>query len=641
MNILSADNLGKSHGLKVLFANITFGLEHTDKVGIIGINGTGKSTLLKVLAGLESPDTGNVTMINGLQVEYLPQNPEFVPGITVLEQVFHGSSPAMQLIREYEYALDKLHQEPSSQVLQQRLLTLNQRMDDQGAWQLEAEAKAVLNKLGVSDFAAKVENLSGGMRKRISLAGALITPADLLILDEPTNHLDSSTVAWLEQYLNQYKKALLLITHDRYFLDRVVNKIFELDRGKLYTYTGNYSTFLEAKVLRLEQEHASEQKRQNLYRNELAWMRRGARARTTKQKARIDRFHQLEAAKPEVHSDKVDISVGSSRLGKKVIELNNVSKEFTGHKVIDNFSYVASRDDRIGIVGRNGSGKSTLLNLIAGRLSPDEGTIEIGETVKIGYFAQENTEMNPDLRVIEYIKEQAEVIPTADGGVITASQMLERFLFTSELQWSPIAKLSGGEKRRLHLLRVLMSAPNVILLDEPTNDLDIQTLTILEDYLDNFPGAVIAVSHDRYFLDRIAQRIFAFEPGGIIREHTGNYSDYLEFIAELEEEDSKTIVPVKDKPEPKKQPSPTGRPAEKPQKFSYKEQREFAQIDGLIANKEEELAKVKDLVNKAGADYIRLQELASEQQKLEDELEKLIDRWAYLNELAEKIGQNR
>ncbi len=641
MNILSADNLGKSYGMKVLFAKISFGLEHSDKVGIIGINGTGKSTLLKVIAGLETPDTGKVTITNSLQVEYLPQNPVFAQETTVLEQVFRGSSPLIQLVREYESVSDQLHQAPNDTGLQQKLLGLSQRMDEQEAWQLEAEAKAVLTKLGVTNFAAKVADLSGGMRKRVALAGALITVADLLILDEPTNHLDSTTVAWLEQYLNQSKKALLLITHDRYFLDRVVNKIFELDRGKLYTYPGNYSTFLAAKLLRLEQEQASEDKRQNLFRNELAWMRRGAQARTTKQKARIDRFQQLEAAKPQVSSDKVDISVGSSRLGKKVVELHKVGKRFAEHKVLDDFTYIAAKDDRIGIVGHNGCGKSTLLNLIAGRLTPDEGTIAIGETVRIGYFTQENTELDPDMRVIEYIREQAEVITTADGGVITASQMLERFLFSSQLQWSPIAKLSGGEKRRLHLLRILMSAPNVILLDEPTNDLDIQTLTILEDYLDNFRGAVLAVSHDRYFLDRIAQRIFAFEPGGNIREHTGNYSDYLASLDGLEEPVAKQLEAASSNPEPKRQAASATRAAEKSLKFSYKEQKEYEQIDELIAKQEQALAELKNSINTAGSDYMRLQELAGEQQKLEMELENLIERWTYLNELAEKIKQDR
>jgi ABC transport system ATP-binding/permease protein len=519
-------------------------------------------------------------------------------------------------------------------------------MDSQGAWQLESEAKAVLTRLGISDFSARVEHLSGGMRKRISLASSLITPADLLILDEPTNHIDSDTVDWLEQYLNQRKGALLLITHDRYFLDRVVNKIFELDRGKLYAYSGNYSVFVNSKLLRLEQEQSTENKRQNLLRNELAWMRRGAKARTTKQKARIDRYHELEDQKPVNVSDKIELSVGSTRLGKKVIELNNIYKQFSGITVLDNFSYIVSRQDRIGIIGSNGCGKSTLLNILAGKIAPDQGSIELGETVKIGYFSQESGEMNENLRVIEYIKEEAEIMTTADGGVITASQLLERFLFSPHLQWTPISKLSGGEKRRLYLLRVLMSAPNVILLDEPTNDLDIQTLTILEEYLDEFPGAIITVSHDRYFLDRTTERIFVFKDNGVITQYLGNYSDYLELVKG--EATQNTVKKPNTSQQAPSTPTVSARDSDKsdgkrnqPTKFSFKEQREFELIESIIASTENELEEIKDKINQAGSNYTLLQELVKVQQELDNKLEALIDRWAQLNELAEEIIKNK
>lgn len=652
MNILSVESLSKSYGTKTLFENITFGIEQAEKIGLIGINGTGKSTLLKIIAGFETPDQGRVTSGSSIHIEYLSQNPDFQSGTTVLEQVFRGNSPVMQLLREYEYVLEKLQQHPEEGKLQQKLMALSQKMDEQNAWQLETEAKAVLTRLGITDFEALVEQLSGGMRKRIALASALITPAELLILDEPTNQIDHETVEWLEQYLNQRKGALLIITHDRYFLDRVANKIFELDRGKLYVYEGNYSVFLEAKVLRLELEQASESKRQNLLRNELAWMRRGARARTTKQKARIDRFYKLDESKPEVSSDKIEISVGSSRLGKKVIELKHISKQFEGRKVIDNFSYIVARDDRIGIIGSNGCGKSTLLNLMAERITPDQGTLEIGETVKIGYFSQENAEMNGELKVINYLKEVAEVLKTGDGGVITASQMLERFLFPPDLQWTPIAKLSGGEKRRLFLLRILMGAPNVIFLDEPTNDLDIQTLTILEGYLEEFPGAVISVSHDRYFLDRTAEKIFAFKESGGIIHYTGNYSEYLDYnkgqpdAAQKKSnlghtpQNANNQKGISTQPETLKSELPEGK-KDKPVKFSFKEQREYEQIDSLIADTEKDLHEINDKINLAGSNYALLQELVQVQQELNQKLEELIERWTYLNELAEEINRNK
>ena len=647
MNILTAENLTKSYGEKVLFDDISFGIEEGEKIGIIGVNGTGKSTLLKILTGLEWPERGKVTMGNNLRLEYLPQNPEFEDKATVLQQVFKGISPVMQVLREYEMALEKLNDDPEQPRLQQSLIALGQRLDELDAWQLENEAKAILTKLGISKFDTLVGTLSGGQRKRVALASALINPTDILILDEPTNHIDNDTVAWLEQYLNKRKGVLVMITHDRYFLDRVVNRVLELDQGKIYPYPGNYSRFLELKVEREEQVEATERKRQNLFRNELAWMRRGARARTTKQKARIERFEKIQADKPSDYLDRVEMPAGSSRLGKKILECTKVQKGFPERGIlIKDFSYNLLRDDRIGIIGPNGSGKSTLLNLIAGRLTPDNGSIELGSTVNMGYFAQENTYLNPDIRVIDEIKAVAEVIPTGDGGFITASQMLERFLFPSATQWTQIGKLSGGEKRRLYLLRILMGAPNVLLLDEPTNDLDIQTLTILEGYLDDFPGAVIAVSHDRYFLDRITDKIFSFEGEGSIRSYVGNYSDYREqvYVAEQEALQATNLAALakvyratdaqleKAEPERKK---------ERPLKMTFKELQDYARIDAQIAQVEEELQKNHQQMNEMGSDFGKLTELVAIQQVLEKKLDELLDRWTYLNELAEKIAQSK
>jgi ATP-binding cassette subfamily F protein uup len=633
MNLLSIENLSKTYGEKVLFGQVTFGVDDGDKIGLIGVNGTGKSTFLKVIAGVEQADSGKIMTGNSVQIEYLPQNPEFDAKATVLEQVFKGHSPVMQVLREYEQALSEAQQHPADIVYQKRLIALTQQMDSQNAWQLESDAKAILTKLGITDFTASVSTLSGGQRKRVALASALINPADLLILDEPTNHIDNDTVAWLEQYLHKRKGALLMITHDRYFLDRVTNRIIELDKGKLYTYTGNYSQFLESKADREEQLEASERKRQNILRNELAWIRRGAQARSTKQKARIERFEELSAQTPMAGNGQMEITVGASRLGRKTVELEHISHAFGGNNLISDFNYIVLKDDRVGIVGPNGSGKSTLLNMIAGTLTPDNGTVEIGQTVKIGYFSQESSEMNQDLRVIEYIREEAHFLPTADGGTISAAQLLERFLFPPNLQWTPIARLSGGEKRRLYLLRVLMSAPNVLLLDEPTNDLDIQTLTILEDYLDDFPGAVIAVSHDRYFLDRIVEKVFAFEGQGRITQYPGNYSDYQNRISIVEAEAADKARNTADK-----RPVAADKPKERPQKLSFKEQREYEQIDAVIAGVEQELVQVAHGLNTAGSNFELLQELTGRQQELEMRLDELLNRWTYLNELVEEFN---
>lgn len=633
MNLLSIENLTKTYGEKVLFKDVTFGIEEGDKIGLIGVNGTGKSTFLKVIAGVDIQDSGRITIGNSVQVEYLPQNPDFDAGATVLEQVFKGHSPVMQVLKEYEQVLTQVQQQPESEAYQKRLIQLSQQMDAQNAWQLESEAKTVLTKLGIYDFSAIVSNLSGGQRKRIALASALINPANLLILDEPTNHIDNSTVAWLEQYLAKRKGALLMITHDRYFLDRVTNRIIELDRGNLYTYNGNYSKFLEAKAEREEQQEASERKRQNILRNELAWIRRGAQARSTKQKARIERFEELSAQTPEATASQLEITVGASRLGRKIIELSHIDKTYEGKPIIKDFNYIVLKNDRVGIIGPNGSGKSTLLNLIAGRLAADSGIVDIGQTVKIGYFSQESTEMNQELRVIEYIKEEAHFLPTADGGTISAGQLLERFLFPPNLQWAPIAKLSGGEKRRLFLLRILMSAPNVLLLDEPTNDLDVQTLSILEDYLEDFPGVVIAVSHDRYFLDRLAEKLFVFEGQGKITQYPGNYSDYQEKAALQDGETTdkgRTTV--------EKKMAVSDKPKERARKLSFKEQREYESIEEVIAGVELELSQVAAAINTAGSDFELLQQLTTKQQELTTALDELLDRWAYLNELVAELG---
>ena len=648
MNILSAEGISKSYSEKVLFKDIWLGVEDGDKIGLIGVNGTGKSTLLKVIAGLETPDSGRIIKGNTVRVGYLEQNPDFEEGTTVLQQVFTGHSPVMELLREYEHTLKKHQQSPGDSRTEAQILTLMQKMEAMNAWTLESEAKAVLTRLGIEDYDADVAELSGGQRKRVAMAGALINPTELLILDEPTNHIDNDSVDWLEKYLNARKGALLMVTHDRYFLERVANRIIELDDGKLYSYQANYSRFLELKAEREELEHASERKRQSLLRSELEWIRRGAQARSTKQKARIDRFEQLQEIEAPKKEGSIEMQVGASRLGRKVIELENIEKAYGDNLLIKDFSYILLRDDRIGIIGPNGRGKSTLLRIISGDIKPDKGTVEIGETVKIGFFTQESTEMDQNLRVIEYIRQVAEQVETQKGS-ISASQMLERFLFPQSTQWTPISKLSGGEKRRLYLLSILMSAPNILLLDEPTNDLDIQTLTILEGYLEEFPGAVITVSHDRYFLDRIVTRIFAFEGNGYINKYAGNYTAYKEAYPVKPAEKSTGQKPAgasdsKNTSLEGKQPqvSHDGRnQKERPLKFTFKEQKEFEEIDEKIALQEREIEEVKKDIDKAASDFALLQELLDKQRKLEEGLDYLLERWTYLYELAEKIDKSK
>jgi ABC transport system ATP-binding/permease protein len=643
MNLLSAVNLSKSYGEKVLFDDISFTLNEKQRIGLIGVNGTGKSTLLKLLAGLESPDRGKLLHANHFSVEYLPQNPEFEENSTVLEQVFHGGTPLMQTLRDYERALAELEAEPSSEQKQSRLFAVQQRMDSLGAWEAGTAAKMVLTRLGITEFAKPVGHLSGGQRKRVAMARVLIQPADLLILDEPTNHIDNDTVEWLEEFLSKWKGALLLVTHDRYFLERVTNRILELDRGKIYSYEGNYETYLEKKADRMESETSSEDKRQNLMRRELAWLRRGAKARTTKQKARVERAEELRDHKADGPAEKLDMALAGSRLGKKVLELEHVSKAFGSSKtLIHDFSYIVLPGDRLGIIGPNGSGKSTLLNMLAGRIQPDSGTIETGQTVKLAYYTQENTQMNEKLRVIEYIKDVAEQIRTADGESISASQMLERFLFSANLQWTPIGMLSGGERRRLYLLRTLMGEPNVLLLDEPTNDLDIQTLSILEDYLDQFPGAVITVSHDRYFLDRTANHLFAFEGNGKIEPFIGNYSEYLEAKRQLEgDEQALKQQEQKSATAANNQAVTSSASSAKVKKLSFKDQKEWDEIEGKIAVLEERAEQIKRELVASGSDSEKVLRLFAEQQQNQADLEAAMERWTILSELVEEIERNK
>lgn len=639
MNLITLENISKSYSEKILANNVSLGINEGEKIGLIGVNGTGKSSFLKIVAGVEEPDEGTVIKGNRVRIEYLAQTPDYDDNATVLEQVFKGNSEEMRILREYEELLEKIDKGEVKENDSERLIRLQGKIDALNLWDMESEAKNVLTKLGITNFEEKVGNLSGGQKKRIMLAAALITPCELLILDEPTNHLDNETISWLEEYLNSRKGALLMITHDRYFLDRVTNRILELDRGRLFSYDGNYSVFLEKKMERIAIEKASEEKRQNLMRKELAWVRRGAKARTTKQKARLQRFDELVNQEGFIENENIEISVMGTRLGKKIIEIEHLNKSFGDKKIVDDFNYIVLRSDRIGIVGPNGIGKSTLMGMIEGKVAPDSGEIIKGETVKIACFSQEDTHMHPEMRAIDYIKEAGEYLQTATGERITASQMCEKFLFNGTLQWTMIGMLSGGERRRLHLLRVLMEAPNVLLLDEPTNDLDIETLNRLEDYLDDFGGVVITVSHDRYFLDRICNKIFSYEGNGKIDIYTGNYGDYL--LSKEEEavnNKEKEVAVDKNKKEPSVD---KNKNKGKVLKFSFKEQREFETIDEEIMTLEEKIEELDSLMAKHASEYGRLQELMEEKAKVEEELAFKYERWEYLNELAAQIEENK
>ncbi|MFC3799544.1 ABC-F family ATP-binding cassette domain-containing protein [Cohnella sp. GCM10012308] len=647
--ILTVEHLTKTYGDKVLFEDISFGIEEGDKVGIIGVNGTGKSSLLKAVAGIEPADAGRISAAGRTRIRMLAQDPAFAPGETALSHVLGGDSPQLAALRAYGAALEALEREPERAGLQEKLISASQKMDELDAWTMETDAKTALARLGITSFEMPVDTMSGGQRKRVAMAAALLQPSDLLILDEPTNHIDNESVAWLESMLQKRRGALLMVTHDRYFLDRVSNRILELDRGRAFFYEANYSRFLELKLEREEREAASEAKRKNLLRNELAWIRRGAQARSTKQKARIDRYEALKANAPKASAGKLDISIASSRLGRKIVELVEVSKRYGDRTLIDGFSYTAVPEDRVGIVGRNGTGKSTLLKLIAGRLRPDGGLVELGDTVRIGWFSQEQEEMDENLRVIEYIREGAEQITTAEGEQISAAQMLERFLFPPSAQWTQISRLSGGEKRRLQLLRVLTEAPNVLLLDEPTNDLDIATLSVLEDYLDDFPGVVFVVSHDRYFLDRTVDRIFGFEGGGVIRQHTGNYSDYQAYAekqlaleaAAQNAATAKKPVTTASADSVSGSAAADARASGKALKMSYKDQKDYEQIDGWIAEAEERMADLSKQMEDAASDSYRLQQLTTELAEQEAKLDGLLERWTELNELAEAIAAQK
>lgn len=589
MVLITCENLKKSYTEKPLIDGLSITINDTDKIGLVGVNGTGKSTLLKIIAGVVEHEAGNIIRSRELKTAYLPQEPEYDGDLTVMEQ-------AMEYLRQ------------------------------SGSDAEEHRCRAMLNKLGFDSYEQKMRELSGGQRKRVAMAAVLTQESNLLILDEPTNHMDSDIIEWLEDFLKSYRGALFMITHDRYFLDRVTNRIVEIEGGKLYSYDGNYDYYLEAKAAREDMIYAAERKRLAIYKKELAWIRRGARARTTKAKGRIQRFEELEAAKLVVDDSALEINTVTSRLGRKIIELDSVSKAYGNRQLIKDFSYMILRNDRIGIIGPNGCGKSTLLKMIIGEIEADAGTIEKGDTVKIGYFSQENEALDEDKRIIKFVEEIASSIKVKDG-TLSASQMLERFLFPAYMHSIKVGALSGGEKRRLYLLSILMQAPNVLIFDEPTNDLDIDTLTVLEDYLDDFPGAVIIVSHDRYFLDRLAVRTFAFEEDGYIGHYIGGYTDWYEEHREKEKQKEAAV----------KKETAERRPKKKKLKFSYKEAKEYETIEETIAGLEEKLAALEEEMNSCGADFGRLSELSKEKEQLDEQLLEKMDRWEYLEELAARI----
>ncbi|MCS0787029.1 ABC-F family ATP-binding cassette domain-containing protein [Cytobacillus firmus] len=624
MKMISVENVTKTYGEKELFNDISFTIAEKERAGLIGVNGTGKSSLLKVIAGVDLPDSGEIVTPRDYTISYSAQQPELNYDLTVLEQVFAGDAPILVLQREYEQALLELSMHPEDSDIQQNLFELQKRMDTLDAWEVNTDAKTILTKLGIEEFSKKIGELSGGQKKRVALAQVLIQSPDLLILDEPTNHLDFESVKWLEEYLGRYRGALLLVTHDRYFLDRVTNRMFELEGGNLYSYKGNYAAFLEAKAVREENEAAAIDKQKNLFRRELEWIRRGAKARTTKQKARIQRFETLDSQLASVKSsEKLDMSLSGSRLGKQVFELESASKKYGTQTILDHFDLLVKPGDRIGIIGRNGTGKSTLLNILAGRIPLDSGKRIIGQTVKIAYYTQESEDMDENKRMIEYLKETAEVVETSDGKTISAAQMLERFLFPAYSHGTPIRKLSGGEKRRLYLLKILMSEPNVLLLDEPTNNLDTQTLTVLEDYLEDFPGVVITVSHDRYFLDKVAEQLLVLKGEGKIESYYGNYSEFLE------SDNAKPVQEADHAPKKARETKP------KKKRMSYKEKKEWEEIEGKIEAAESRLEAISSEMASIGSDFEKGQALVEEETKLNEELEYLIERWSYLSEAAE------
>jgi ATP-binding cassette subfamily F protein uup len=646
MTLLTLRSVHKDFGIKEILRDASFSLEEGDKVGLIGTNGSGKSTLLKMIAGLEPFDGGDVWMNPGAKVVYLPQQPDFEADHTVLEQVFADAGESMALIRDYDDLSHQLaHSLGNHDRLMAQLSAVAGKIAAADAWDLETNAKVILSQLGIDDFDAKVGNLSGGYRKRVAIAAALLSDPDALLMDEPTNHLDAESVEWLQSYLGGFRGALLLITHDRYFLDQVTNRILEIDRGDLYSYAGNYTYYLEKKALAEASDISSQKKHAGVLRRELEWLKRGPKARSTKQKARIDRIGDMQNREFRQALGKVDISTAGRRIGKKVIELENVAKGYEGRPLFQGFTYAFDPDDRVGIIGPNGVGKSTLMNVITGRLEPDSGTVEMGTTIHVGYFDQHSEDLfrNPEYRVIDYLKETAELVTTADGSTITASQMLERFLFTPNQQYAPLHKLSGGERRRLFLLQVLMSAPNLLILDEPTNDLDVQTLGVLEEYLEDFNGCVIVVSHDRYFLDRTVNTIFSFESNGTLRQYPGNYSLYLDYKKaekEREEDRQREATKVNDKSAPSGPSSSTPRAAKSSagsqgKKLSYKEKREYEHLETHIPTLEADKETIeKRLYNDAPSNYEEVTRLSEQLAALSAQIDAATERWM---ELAERL----
>jgi len=639
MTIFTLRSVKKDFGIKEILRDASFTLEDGDKVGLIGTNGSGKSTLLKMIAGLEPIDHGDFWVNAGAKIVYLPQQPDLDEQRTVLEQVFADSGEQMALVRDYEAISSKLAQgQGDADVLMAQLSSVSQRMDALGAWELETNAKVILSQFGIQDFEARIGTLSGGYRKRVAIATALLSEPDVLLMDEPTNHLDAMSVEWLQSYLNRYQGALLLITHDRYFLDQVTNRIIEIDRGDLYSYNGNYGYYLEKKAEAEESAVSSQRKHSGVLRRELEWLKRGPKARSTKQKARIDRIHDMQGKEFKQAHGKVDIATAGRRIGKKVIELTNISKSFDDRRLIHDFTYLFNPDDRIGIIGRNGCGKSTLMNIITGQVEPDAGTVERGTTIHIGYFDQHSDAVmkNPNQRVIDYLKDIAELVKTADGEVITASQMLERFLFPPMQQYAPIHKLSGGEKRRLFLLEILMSAPNVLILDEPTNDLDVQTLAVLEEYLEQFNGCVVVVSHDRYFLDRTVTTIFAFEGEGVVRQYPGNYSVYLDYKKAETETTSSSSTKAAIKPTVSPATTTLQSDNSKLKKASFKEKKEYETLETKIPQLESEKARLEQqLYASPPNDFAEMQQLTQQLADLVEAIDAATERWL---ELAERIG---
>jgi ATP-binding cassette subfamily F protein uup len=641
MALLTLRSIRKDFGIKEVLKEGNFVLENRDRVGLIGTNGSGKSTLLKMIAGIEPIDGGEIEIPSGIRVVYLPQQPDVDEEKTVLEQIFADSGDVMALIKEYEAVSEALADPDADQdKLLNKLSSLTHRMDQAGAWELETQATIALNQLGITDFTTRVGDLSGGYRKRIAIATALIAQPDVLLMDEPTNHLDADSVEWLQGYLSRYTGSLLLVTHDRYFLDQVTNRILEIDRAELFNYEGNYSYYLEKKAAQEESSASSQRKFAGVLRRELEWLKKGPKARSTKQKARIGRVEDMKATEFKAVQGKVEISTMGRRIGKKVAELTNVSKGYGDRTLIKDFTYEFTPDDRIGIIGMNGAGKSTLMNLITGRVEPDSGTVDIGSTIQFGYFDQHSDELqsgiNNNQRVIDYLKDIAELVKTSDGSIITASQMLERFLFSPNQQYSPIGKLSGGEKRRLFLLQVLLAAPNVLILDEPTNDLDVQTLGVLEEYLEDFKGAVIVVSHDRYFLDRTVETIFALEPGGNVRRYPGNYSIYLDCKKdEKREENSAPTIQVGPKPTaPEPMVVELTPIATKARKVSFKEKREYEELEAKMPKLEAEKAELEaKLYSNSSGGYSDVQALSDRLANVNSEIERSTDRWMELAEL--------